>query len=91
MGRINDWKRTKHRNLDDAAVQQPIEKRGRAVIATRRHTELHTKLVHIYELDAERPFKIELRDDSVTLDEEGRYAHRKDGGAANKALMRRYP
>lgn len=92
MGRINGWRRMKHHaSLEDEAVQRTIEARGRAIIAAWRHTELHTRLVHIYEPSAERPFTVELEDDSISAPEEGHYSYRTDGGTATKALMRRYP
>lgn len=92
MGRINGWKREVwHSNLDDEEVQQEVEENGRAMIAAWRHEDCHTKLVHIYEPEAEKEFKVELKDDEVELEEEGRYPTRTDGGTANKDLMRRYP
>lgn len=92
MGRINGWKRIVWQsNLKDEEVQQEVTENGKAVIAAWRHTDLQTKLEHVYEPDAEKEFKVELKDDEVTLDEEGRYSTRTAGGTANKDLMRRYP
>lgn len=91
MGRINGWKRVQHRNLDDDRVTDEIERRGRAVIAAWRHTDLQTKLEYVYEPDAEQPFEVRLKDDEVSLEEAGRYPTRTAGGNANKDLMRRYP
>lgn len=92
MGRINDWKREVwHSNLNDEAVEKEVEETGQAVIAAWRHKDLYTRLVHIYEPDAENEFKVELKDDELELEEEGRYPTRTSGGTANKDLMRRYP
>jgi hypothetical protein len=92
MGRINGWKRLKwYSNLDGDEVQREVETDGRCVIAAWRHDDLGTKLEHIYEPDADKPFKVRLLDDQVELEQEGRYEYRGEGGSANKDLMRNYP
>lgn len=122
MGRINRWERICwHSSLENEEVQKEIKDCGHAMIAAWRHPEVHKKVVHIYEPDADKPFivkmideqsnqeekglplvdirnngdswihKLREEDESVRREEEGRYTYRKDGGSANKDLMRKYP
>lgn len=90
MSRINGWKRQHwFSNLETA--QDELDHRGRVELAAWRHTDLGTKLAHIWEPEAEKPFIVRIDDPDVSREEEGRYATRGEGGTANKELMRNYP
>lgn len=97
MPSIKGWEREFwHSNLDDDKVQKDVKERGCAEIAVWRHRKTNTKLAHIYEPGPEdnpneKPFVVKLVHEGISREEEGRFATRREGDAANKALQRNNP
>lgn len=91
MSQIQNWTRETHRNLNDDAVQSQIEEHGKAAIASWIHEPTQARLAYLYEPEADNPYIVVLTpdgDDDISFDQEGRYSTRRDGGKANKDLMR---
>jgi hypothetical protein len=89
MGRINGWKRQHHHSkLSDA--KEELDERGKVRIGVWEHDE-GGRIEHVYEPGTAKEFIVQTVGIDRQFDEEGRYEYRKDGGNANKELMRKYP
>lgn len=87
-GPIENWPREDWRPTTGAAVQDEIDRRGRADIARWRHTETGLVCAHVYRPSAEQPYLVEIRGPDIEPQKLGVFPTRHDGGTANKEFMR---